>query len=163
MIYLIGDTHGEMEINKISLKYIKRQGLQAPKADDKVIILGDFGFPFLTKQQMEKRGALEEYKYWMDYMDKYPCQILFIDGNHDNHDFWDKQKITNMYGGKVQLHPDSSNVVHLMRGEVYEIDEKHFLPLVVQLLLIRHGAHRVLAGGKEKKQQINKLRMLLII
>ena len=44
-----------------------------------------------------------------------------------NHNFWKKQPITKMFGGRVQVHPDAKNVIHLLRGEIYAIDGKRIL------------------------------------
>lgn len=121
MFYITGDTHGDLDFDKLRLHNLTQQGIQIPSKDDKLIILGDFGLPFITPENM-KPHTLQVYQECMDFLDKYPCQVLWIDGNHDNHDFWAKQPITHMYDGKVQIHPLSSNVIHLMRGQVYDID-----------------------------------------
>lgn len=41
MVYVIGDIHGELELNKINRKYFPEQKLMTK--DDFLIILGDFG------------------------------------------------------------------------------------------------------------------------
>lgn len=54
--------------------------------------------------------------------DNKPYETLFVDGNHENHDFLDRQRITEKFGGKVnQL---SSKITHLRRGEIYTINGK---------------------------------------
>ena len=40
--------------------------------------------------------------------------------------WWSEQPVSEMFGGKVQIHPHAENVIHLMRGEVYEIEGKSF-------------------------------------
>jgi hypothetical protein len=47
---------------------------------------------------------------------------LFVDGNHENYDRLKKYPALEWNGGKVQMISDS--VIHLMRGQVYQIDNK---------------------------------------
>ena len=65
----------------------------------------------------------------LDFLNKLaalPYQICFIDGNHENFNFWDSQPMIDWMGGKVQIHPKAKNVIHLMRGEVYTIENKKY-------------------------------------
>lgn len=71
MIYLIGDTHGHIELNKLSNKNFP-EGKNLTK-NDYVIILGDFGL--LWKND-------STFKYWLDFLNNKNYTILFIDGNH---------------------------------------------------------------------------------
>jgi len=48
--------------------------------------------------------------------------ILFVDGCHENYDLLKEYAVTEFCGGKVRK--ISGRVMHLMRGEVYEIDNK---------------------------------------
>lgn len=80
MIYLYGDTHGDMEINKIA-------PIEQYTSEDIIIILGDFGFPFYPKEYAIKLNYTKSYDYWCKWLSTFPCDILFVDGNHDNHDF----------------------------------------------------------------------------
>jgi hypothetical protein len=50
--------------------------------------------------------------------------VLFVDGNHENFDALAQYPITEWNGGKVQIIRE--NVIHLMRGQVYNIDGKSF-------------------------------------
>ena len=43
MIYLTGDTHGGIDINKLTSKSLKKENLTLTE-EDYVIICGDFGF-----------------------------------------------------------------------------------------------------------------------
>ena len=47
---------------------------------------------------------------------------LFVDGNHENFDRLYSYPIIEWHGGKV--HKINSSIFHLMRGEIYEIDNK---------------------------------------
>ena len=129
MIYLTGDTHGGIDMKKLSRKRLERNGIALTK-DDHLIITGDFGFPF-TPEDIEvyehpNDHGRNSYKYWIDWFGERPYTVLFIDGNHDNHDWWAKQAVTEMFGGRVQIHPHAPNVIHLLRGEVYTIEGKTF-------------------------------------
>lgn len=117
-IYVTGDTHGGVDMHKLSGKALKKSGITLTP-EDYLVILGDFGFPFLDKETDEQKG---EYSYWMKWFSQKPYTILWVDGNHDNFNFWEKQPITQWHGGKVQIHPKAPNVIHLMRGEIYELD-----------------------------------------
>lgn len=121
MVYVTGDTHGDIDISKISNASLKKQNINI-KEEDFLIILGDFGFPFLDTD----REKSKTYQYWIKWLKSRPYTVLWIDGNHDNFNFWRKQPITEWNGGKVQIHPDASNVIHLMRGEVYEIEGRSY-------------------------------------
>lgn len=122
MMYITGDTHGGLNMSKISNKTLKKQGIKLT-ADDYLVVLGDFGFPFLDSDAKQRSG---EYKYWMKWFSQKPYTVLWVDGNHENFNFWDKQKVSDWNGGKVQIHPEASNVIRLMRGEVYEIEGKKY-------------------------------------
>ncbi len=123
MIYITGDTHGndEHDAEKLSKGSMKELGITPPTANDVVIVCGDFGFPALTEEGMEKYKALKTYKYWINWMSHYPCEILFVDGNHECHEFWSGQPTVMHYGGLMHQHPEAPNVYHMMRGEIYEI------------------------------------------
>lgn len=123
-VYVTGDTHGGMDMHKLSSKVMKNHGV-ALNEGDYLIILGDFGFPFLDKDAEQIHG---EYTYWMKWLADKPYTILWIDGNHDNFNFWGRQPVSMWHGGRVQVHPKANNVFHLMRGEIYEIEgEKYFV------------------------------------
>lgn len=124
-IYITGDTHGAIDIGKLSAKLWKEQ--KKLTRDDYLIITGDFGFPFSAGDVDEKgEPANGEYRYWLNWLKNKPFTILFVDGNHENHVFWDAQPVQEWHGGKVQIHPQADNIIHLMRGEIYEIEGKTF-------------------------------------
>lgn len=126
MIYVTGDIHGCHDCCKLSNSAWKEQtGLTR---DDYLIICGDFGLPFLDVDiKKHEKGFGNEYSYWAKWLSKKPYTILFVDGNHENFNFWDSQPIERWHGGRIQRHPHIKNVIHLMRGEVYDIDGKTFL------------------------------------
>ena len=126
MIYLTGDTHGGVDMRKLSHKELKRHHIELNE-NDYLIVTGDFGFPFTPKDITEyENGKKSEYTDWMKWFAELPYKVLFVDGNHDNHSWWSRQPVSEMFGGRVQVHPHAQNVIHLMRGEVYEIEGKTF-------------------------------------
>lgn len=114
MIFLTGDTHGDLEINKLSKKNLTSKGIN-PSKDDYVIITGDFGLIW-------KAEASNSEKYWLKWLDEKPFTTLFIDGNHENFNRLNSYPIEQWHNGNV--HRISKNVFHLMRGNVYEICNK---------------------------------------
>lgn len=113
MIYLTGDTHGEIDIHKLSANKNVGQVLKNCTKDDYLIICGDFGLVW--------DGSKEE-KWWQKWLNDKPYTTLFVDGNHENTDLLSKYPIEEWNGGKVQFIQPS--VIHLMRGQMYTIDNK---------------------------------------
>ncbi len=104
MIYVTGDTHGiAARFNDPRLRNLK-QG-------DTLIICGDFGFLWNgSKEEINVLKKLSKKKY----------NICFVDGTHENFDMLSSIKIKKWNGGKV--HHIASNIFHLMRGQVFEIE-----------------------------------------
>lgn len=120
MVYLVGDTHGSLEMHKVFiLNHIGKLNTR-----DKIIVLGDFGVPFLMGGNNEWWSKVD--KKLRDMLSEIPCDILFVDGNHDNHVYWARQPITTKYGGQVQKLEGTENVYHLLRGETYKINRKSY-------------------------------------
>ena len=86
--------------------------------DDVVIILGDFGLVW------DYSGENKTEKYWLDWLENKPFTTLFIDGNHDNFDRLDNCPIEQWHGGNV--HFIRPSVIHLMRGQIFDIEDKSF-------------------------------------
>ena len=112
MIYLTGDTHIPIDINKLSSKKFPK-GKTLTK-DDYVIVLGDFGLYWKKDKTFE---------YWHNILQNKPWTTLWLDGNHENHDWIDSMEVSEWHGGKV--HKDGS-IIHLMRGQIYDIQKKKF-------------------------------------
>lgn len=129
-IYVTGDIHGHVDIHKLSNKNFRpdknlkeRYSVQGNEDhNDYLIVTGDLGFPFHTVEFDENFNPKEkQYKYWLNWLANKPYTILFCDGNHENFDFWDAQPVYEWHGGKVHIHPNAPNIIHLIRGEVYDI------------------------------------------
>ena len=99
LLHIFGDTHGPLEINKINPKRFLGRALTD---NDAIVICGDFGFPFMptdciSEDALKESGAehycikyARAYRQNIDWLKTFPCNILFVDGNHDNHEFWAK-------------------------------------------------------------------------
>ncbi len=115
-VYITGDTHGRNSIHKIMPEHLAREGIKI-QSGDTLIILGDFGIPFVATNiymlQEHDREIIKE-------LDKLPYQIAYLDGNHDNHTIIDKLPSETWNGGTVGRL--SKNIIHLKRGELYTID-----------------------------------------
>lgn len=112
-IYITGDCHGDFF--KFSSANFP-QGKELNK-NDYVIICGDVGIVW-DKELSEKE------KYWINWLENKPWTTLFVLGNHENYDRWDKMPVEEWHGGKIQRL--SPSVIHLMRGQVFEINGKTF-------------------------------------
>ena len=125
MIYFTGDIHGEIDIGKLS--YRNWEESRNLTKNDYLIIMRDFGLPFLDSEVNEQNQPVRGvYSYWIKWLSERPYIILWVDGNHENFNYWDKQEVSEWHGGKVQIHPHAPNVIHLMRGEIYNIDDMTF-------------------------------------
>jgi predicted phosphodiesterase len=116
MIYLIGDTHGEIDHKKLNNEIVfKACGGEFP---DYVIVLGDFGFIWKTQA-----GHPNE-MYWLSWLESKPWITLFIDGNHENFERLNKLPEVSMFDSVVGQVSD--RIFHLKRGNVYTIEDKKF-------------------------------------
>ncbi|MEA5038592.1 MAG: metallophosphoesterase family protein [Clostridiaceae bacterium] len=107
MIFATGDTHGNF------LRFDKKYFLERDElsCSDHVIICGDFGGVW--------DGSKKE-NHMLDELDAASFTTLWVDGNHENYDRLRRYPTEEWHGGKVQrIRP---NIIHLMRGQVYEIE-----------------------------------------
>ena len=109
VIKVTGDTHGEKE----RIKEYKELYDSNP-CFDVLLICGDFGYIF--------RDNKKERKFLDIIENQCPFEIWFVDGNHENFDSIYKYPIENWNGGKI--HRIKKNIIHLIRGEVYKINNK---------------------------------------
>ncbi len=108
MVYVTGDLHGEWD-------RFKSKAMRRLKADDILIVCGDFGFIWNGTRQ--ERAVLRK-------MATLPFTIAFLDGCHENFELLENYPIEEWMGGPV--HRIQPNVVHLMRGEIYTIHNRTF-------------------------------------
>ena len=109
MFYITGDTHGTTDWEKLNTTNFPEQKYMSDYYDF-LIIVGDFGGIW---------DGAEQDNYILKTYNKRNFTTLFIDGNHENHDLLDKYPVEEWNGGKV--HKISDRVIHLMRGQVYNI------------------------------------------
>jgi len=113
MIYLTGDTHGSIDVQKV-LTFNK--GVEG----DYLIILGDFGLTWYINgdQNYTKQERI------LTTINKKPFTTLFIDGNHENFTTLNMIPKIEKFGGVVGVL--RNNIFHLKRNQVYTIDNKKF-------------------------------------
>lgn len=113
MIYITGDTHGEFGRRFNSENFFEQKEMTK---DDYVIICGDFGGIW------DIYGESKYEKYWLAWFEERPYSLLFVDGNHENFDRLNGYKEKEWHGGRV--HEIRPHILHLMRGQVFEINGK---------------------------------------
>lgn len=114
MAFIIsGDIHGTLDINKVVQFFNEHEDEYTD--EDYLIICGDVGVcGFSASDEAETRRILQNL----------PVMVLFIDGNHENFEQLNSYPVDKWNGGKV--HFIDSNIIHLMRGQVFNIDGKSF-------------------------------------
>lgn len=120
MILITGDCHGNF--SRFTQSHFKIQ--KELTKEDYVIICGDFGGIWANENNDSVAGQkyLKSENYILDELDNRNFTTLFIDGNHENHERLNAFPVEEWHGGKV--HKIRPSVIHLMRGQVYEIDGK---------------------------------------
>lgn len=118
MVFLTGDTHGYIDSQKLFDFAKIHKNLTK---NDYMIILGDFGFIFYPNPDNAKE------KYQLKELSELPYTILFIDGNHCNFDRLNSYPVETWNGGKI--HRISDSIFHLMRGQVFNIQNKTFFTM----------------------------------
>ncbi|MDR2516453.1 MAG: metallophosphoesterase [Spirochaetaceae bacterium] len=113
MIYITGDTHGGIDMAKLDDTHFR--GQFALTKEDYLIIAGDFGFIWQNNDKERE---------WLEIFEKLPYTTLFIDGNHENFELLNSYPEDEWQGGMI--HRINDSLFHLMRGQVFEIEEKRF-------------------------------------
>ena len=109
MVYLTGDTHGELErFQHGKLRWLGKK--------DIVVVLGDFGFVWDGSKAEQKR---------LDWLRKRPYPLLFLDGTHENYDLLAQYPTEELFGCKVQAL--GGNLYYVCRGSVLELEGKRYL------------------------------------
>lgn len=114
MIYITGDTHGD------PLRFIEGNmpGEPAWTGEDYLIVCGDFGFVFTDSEQENQI---------LDFLAQKPYTICFCDGNHENFPRIFRYPEEAWNGGRI--HRIRPNILHLMRGHVFDIDGRRFFAM----------------------------------
>lgn len=112
-VFLCGDIHGTLDIGKI-VSFFSNYDDELTK-QDYLIICGDVAVcGFSHGDEVRTRETLRNL----------PVTVLFCDGNHENFDELNSYVEEEWHGGLV--HMIENDIIHLMRGQVYEIDSKKF-------------------------------------
>ncbi len=112
LFYITGDAHSDF--SRFTEENFPIQSEMTK--DDYIIICGDFGgvWTFEEESRREKEA--------LDWLNNKNFTTLFVDGNHENYTRLYDYPIEEWKGGKVHKIRDS--VLHLMRGEIFDIDNK---------------------------------------
>ena len=127
MIFITGDTHIPVDIDKV-LYYPWHTTIYENDFNDYMdnvnstnnynnylIVCGDFGLIWSQSESILEQRYKKAFK-------SLPLHILFIDGNHENHDRLNQYPVCDWHGGKVSFIDEQ--IIHLKRGQVYNINNK---------------------------------------
>ena len=112
MIYITGDTHSDF--SRFTEENFPIQSEMTKY--DYIIICGDFGGVWTFEEESKRE------KEALDWLNNKNFTTLFVDGNHENYTRLYNYPIEEWKGGKV--HEIRDSVLHLMRGEIFDIDNK---------------------------------------
>lgn len=116
-VYVTGGIHGKpVRLSKDN--FYEQKDFSSIKDENIVIILGDFGLVWNRDNESKQE------KYWLNWLNQKSFTTVFVDGNHENHKRLATYPIKQWHGGKV--HEIRPNVLHLMRGEIFTIEDKRF-------------------------------------
>lgn len=116
-VYITGDIHGDPTRLGVGSFYEQNE-FSNNKDENIVIILGDFGIVW------NRDGETRHEKYWLDWLENKPFTTVFVDGNHECHPRLFTYTVKEWRGGMV--HEIRPHVLHLMRGEIFNIEDKKF-------------------------------------
>lgn len=113
-VYATGDTHGNF------LRFEEQHFPEQKKMtrSDYMIICGDFGGIWNGEPQDAET---------LDQLEALPFTTLWVDGNHENFDEIYNYPVEEWHGGKI--HRIRPHVIHLMRGQVFEIEGHTFFTM----------------------------------
>lgn len=114
MIYITGDMHGIDGFERFGFT----DTLDTATKDDYLIVCGDFGCIWYGDQRDD---------LLLDALEAKPFSTLFVDGNHENFERLSRYPREYWHGG--QVHRIRPSVLHLMRGEVFDIEGKRFFTM----------------------------------
>lgn len=115
MILITGDVHCPHDILKLKPENFPDGHLTK---NDYLIVCGDMGIVWDGSKHDE---------YWKEWFEQRNYTTLFVDGNHENHPLLNEYPVVGWHGGKV--HQIMPSVLHLMRGQIFDIEGSSFLAL----------------------------------
>ena len=110
MIFITGDTHGDVDYKK--LLALKEKNLSY---DDYLIICGDAAICW----------SYSSLKSFLALYNDIGCTILFVDGNHENFDMLEEMPLVEYKG--ALMHQIDKHIFHILRGEIMTLDGITFL------------------------------------
>ena len=110
MIYITGDTHGDIDF--VKLYRLREKNLSY---NDYLIICGDCGICWSN----------EYFKHFLRLYNRIKCTILFIDGNHENFEMLNNMPLVEFHG--ALMHQIDKHIFHILRGEILTLEGKTFL------------------------------------
>lgn len=115
-IWVTGDCHSDFRRFRTDIFPEQKEMTR----DDTMIICGDFGGVWY-QDSSEKR---EQEEWWLNWLEDKSYTTILVDGNHENFDRLYQYPVMEWNGGLVhQIRP---HVLHLMRGQVFTIEDKKF-------------------------------------
>ncbi len=110
MIFITGDTHGDVDYRK--LLALKEKNLSY---DDYLIICGDAAICW----------SYSSLNSFLTLYNNIGCTILFVDGNHENFDMLEEIPLVEYRG--ALMHRIDTHIFHILRGEIMTLEDKTFL------------------------------------
>lgn len=110
LIWITGDKHGQLE------PFLQNPIYKKIKKNDTLLICGDFGF--LWNDSKEELRNLR-------WLSKRRFKVAFVEGCFDNQQILARYPLTNWNGGRARM--IFENVIHLLNGEFYIIEDKKIL------------------------------------
>ncbi|TLD97329.1 metallophosphatase family protein [Helicobacter jaachi] len=115
--YIFGDTHGRTDIGKVFTPAL----LKKYRRNDYIVVCGDFGVIWCDEIDEREHAIMEKIK-------KLPCPLLFVDGNHENFNRFEKLPQVKKFNATAGEYIKNKSY-HLKRGEIYEIAGKRFFTM----------------------------------
>ena len=113
-IFITGDTHGDFRRFRPDIFYEQEHMTK----EDLVLVCGDFGGIWHCDPR-DDAG--------LDWLEDRPYTTAFVLGNHENYDAYKDYPKEEWHGGQIQrIRP---SVLHLMRGQVYELNGRKFFTM----------------------------------
>ena len=110
MIYITGDTHGDIDYKKLLVLKEKKLSF-----DDYLIICGDAGICW----------SIYLFPEFLKLYNDIGCTIIFIDGNHENFTMLNNMPLVEYRG--ALMHQIDKHIFHVLRGEIMTLENKTFL------------------------------------
>ena len=116
--YITGDIHGNPFSRLATNIFYEQKEFNRNKDENIIIICGDFGIVWNSNEETP------EEKWKLEWLEKKNFTTVFVDGNHECHPRLNSYPVKTWNGGLV--HEIRPHVLHLIRGEVFNIEGKKF-------------------------------------